>query len=257
MDRGRAGKWGSHARRSGTANMTIALRPAEARGHANHGWLDSHHSFSFANYYDPAHMGFRDLRVINEDVVSGGAGFPTHGHRDMEIVSYVVRGALAHRDTSGGEGVLRRGDVQTMSAGTGVRHSEFNASDIEDVRFLQIWIMPARVGLPPTYSQAHFSDGAKHNTLCLLAAPAGQVTLPAGALPLNQDARVYASLLEAGASLRHTLAPSRGAWVQLVDGAIDVNGRQLKAGDGIALEDVTEIGINASKAAELLLFDLA
>ncbi len=237
--------------------MTISLRPAEARGHANHGWLDSHHSFSFANYYDPAHMGFRNLRVINEDVVSGGAGFPTHGHRDMEIVSYVVRGALAHRDSTGSEGVLRRGDVQAMSAGTGVRHSEFNSSRTEDVCFLQIWIMPARAGLPPAYGQAHFSDGAKHNTLCLLAAPAGAGILPAGALPLNQDARVYASLLDAGASLRHTLAPGRGVWVQLIDGAITINGRELTAGDGIALEDVTEIGINASKAAELLLFDLA
>jgi redox-sensitive bicupin YhaK (pirin superfamily) len=232
--------------------MTLALRPAAERGHANFGWLDSHHSFSFANYYDPRHMGFRQLRVINDDTVSPDGGFPTHGHRDMEIISYVVRGALAHRDTTGGDGVLKRGDVQAMSAGTGVRHSEFNASGEEDVRFLQIWILPARDGLPAAYRQANFPDAAKRNVLRLIVAPGG----PDGALDINQDVRVFASLLDAGASVSHKLAPGRGAWVQVVDGGIEVNGQALSAGDGVAIEDAAQLDIAARGKAEFLLFDL-
>jgi quercetin 2,3-dioxygenase len=232
--------------------MTSALRPAAERGHANFGWLDSHHTFSFANYYDPRHMGFRQLRVINDDTVSPDGGFDTHGHRDMEIISYVVRGALAHRDTTGGDGVLKRGDVQAMSAGTGVRHSEFNASGEEDVRFLQIWILPEHDGLPAAYRQAHFADEAKRNTLRLIVAPDG----PDGALDINQDVRVYASLLDEGASLSHTLAAGRGAWVQVVDGNIEVNGKTLTSGDGLAIEDVERLDIAARGKAEFLLFDL-
>jgi redox-sensitive bicupin YhaK (pirin superfamily) len=232
--------------------MTISLRPSEARGRANFGWLDSRHTFSFGHYHDPAHMGFRDLRVINDDVISGGGGFPTHGHSDMEIVSYVVRGALAHRDTTGGDGVLRRGDVQAMSAGTGVRHSEFNDSTSEDVRLLQIWILPERPGLPAGYSQVNVPDEAKRNTLRLVAAPGGTD----GVLPLHQDVRVYASLLDAGASIEHALAPGRGAWVQVVDGSIIVNGQALNGGDGAAIEDTDRLSIAATAGSEFLLFDL-
>ncbi|HVR68756.1 MAG TPA: pirin family protein [Verrucomicrobiae bacterium] len=232
--------------------MTLALRPAAARGHANFGWLDSHHTFSFANYHDPRHMGFRQLRVINDDTVSPDGGFDTHGHRDMEIISYVVRGALAHRDTTGGDGVLQRGDVQAMSAGTGVRHSEFNGSGEEDVRFLQIWVLPERDGLKPAYRQAQFSDEAKRNQLRLIVAPGG----PEGSLHINQDVRVYASLLDGGASVSHQLAAGRGAWVQVVDGDIEVNGKTLTSGDGLAIEDVERLDIAARGKAEFLLFDL-
>lgn len=233
--------------------MSLMLRPSAARGRETLDWLDSRHSFSFAHYYDPAHMGFRALRVINDDTVAPGAGFPTHGHRDMEIISYVVRGALAHKDTIGGEGVLRRGDVQAMSAGTGVRHSEFNASATEGVRFLQIWVLPRAEGLPAAYRQANVPDSAKRNKLRLLVAPGAAE----GALDINQDVRVFASLLDNGASLSHPLAPGRGAWVQVVEGEIEVNGRRLASGDGAALEEVDRIDIAARAASEFLLFDLA
>lgn len=233
--------------------MTLALRPADARGHANHGWLDSHHTFSFAHYYDAAHMGFRALRVINDDIVRPGTGFGTHGHRDMEIVSYVVRGALAHEDTTGGKETLQRGDVQAMSAGTGVRHSEFNASRQDDVRFLQIWIVPERQDLPPSYRQTNVPDSAKRNTLKLIAAPTGYDD----ALVIHQDVRIYASILEAGTTLTHALAAGRGAWVQMVEGGLEVNGVALTAGDGIAIKDVATLTICAHSEAEFLLFDLA
>jgi redox-sensitive bicupin YhaK (pirin superfamily) len=233
--------------------MSIALRPAEARGHANHGWLDTHHTFSFAHYYDPAHMGYRSLRVINDDVLQPASGFPMHGHRDMEIITYVVRGALAHEDSTGGSGELTRGDVQSMTAGAGVRHSEFNASARDDLRFLQIWILPDQEGGKPTYRQATVSDAAKRNTLRLIVAPGGGE----GVLDIHQDVRVYASLLDAGARLSHPLGSGRGAWIQVIDGAIEVNGQALKSGDGAALEGVPEIDLRDKEAAELLLFDLA
>lgn len=233
--------------------MTITVRPSEARGHANHGWLETHHSFSFAGYYDPGHMGFRSIRVINDDIVRRGTGFATHGHRDMEIVSYVVRGALEHKDSTGGHSVLARGDVQHMSAGTGLRHSEYNASRQNDVRFLQIWIEPEREGLSPSYDQATFPDVAKCNRLFLIAAPGGMD----GALPIRQDARIYASLLGSGNSVRHGLAAGRAAWVQVVDGSIGVNGRTLSSGDGAAIESIDVITITAETPAEFLLFDLA
>jgi len=233
--------------------MTITLRPSHARGHADHGWLDSHHSFSFADYDDPRYMGFRALRVINDDIVQPGTGFGTHGHRDMEIISYVVHGALEHQDTTGGNGVLRRGDVQRMSAGTGVRHSEYNASRQDDVRFLQIWILPERDGLPPSYEQATFPDAAKRNRLFLIAAPGGVE----GALPIHQDVRVHASVLDAGVSLRHSLAPGRGGWVQVVDGSLTVNGQALSTGDGAAIQSVETITITGQTETEFLFFDLA
>lgn len=232
--------------------MTIMYRPSEERGRERLDWLDSRHSFSFGHYYDPKHMGFRSLRVINEDRVAPGGGFPTHGHRDMEIISYVVEGGLAHRDSTGGEGVVKRGDVQAMSAGTGVRHSEFNDSTEAPVRFLQIWIIPQRQGLPAAYRQAHVSDDEKRNKLRLVVAP----DAAAGTLGINQDARIYASLLEAGKNVAHPLAAGRGAWVQVVDGEVDVNGTALKSGDGLAIEGIDTVAIAGVKNSEFLLFDL-
>ena len=230
----------------------IRLRPARERGHANHGWLDSAHTFSFADYYDPAHMGFRALRVINEDTVRPGTGFGKHGHRDMEIVSYVVSGALAHEDSIGGKGELRRGDVQYMSAGTGIRHSEFNASSSEDVHFLQIWIVPPRQGLEPSYRQVNIPDAEKLNRLRLLAGPGGGE----GALVTHRDVAIYAGLLDAGVTVSHRPADGRGVWIQVVNGAIEVNGVTMGGGDGAAIEGVETIAITASSRAELLLFDL-
>ncbi|HWA47904.1 MAG TPA: pirin family protein [Dongiaceae bacterium] len=232
--------------------MTIMHRPSEARGRENLDWLDSRHSFSFGHYYDPKHMGFRSLRVINDDTVAPGGGFPTHGHRDMEIISYVIEGGLAHRDSTGGDGVVRRGDVQAMSAGTGVRHSEFNDSTEEPVHFLQIWIIPERQGLPAAYRQAHVGDDGKRNKLRLIVAPEAND----GALGINQDARIYASLLEGGKTVTHRLEKGRGAWVQVVDGVIDVNGTTLTKGDGVAIEDVDNVAIAGLKNSEFLLFDL-
>ncbi len=233
--------------------MNAILRPADRRGHGNHGWLDSRHTFSFAHYYDPAHMGFRALRVINDDIVKPGAGFATHGHRDMEIVSYVVSGALAHADSAGNEELIRRGDVQVMSAGTGIRHSEYNASRQDDVRFLQIWIVPAAEGLEPAYGQRAIPEADKRNRLALLAGPPAS----GAALTIHQDAYVHASLLEAGRTISHSLGAGRGAWIQVVDGAITVNGTAMTTGDGLAVEDVGSIDIKAETEAEFLLFDLA
>ncbi len=237
--------------------MTIMHRPSAARGRENLDWLDSRHSFSFGHYYDPKHMGFRSLRVINDDTVAPGGGFPTHGHRDMEIISYVVEGGLAHRDSTGGDGVVKRGDVQAMSAGTGVRHSEFNDSTEEPVHFLQIWIIPERQGLPAAYRQTHVSDDEKRNKLHLIVAPEAQDAKDKnGALGINQDARIYASLLDAGKSVTHQLEKGRGAWVQVVNGSIDVNGTTLTSGDGIAIEDIDSVAIVGLKPSEFLLFDL-
>ena len=233
--------------------MSITLRPTNERGHANHGWLDTHQTFSFADYYDPAHMGFRDLRVINDDVIKAAAGFPTHGHQDMEIITYMVRGALAHKDSTGSEGVIRRGDVQTMSAGTGVRHSEFNASRDEDARLLQIWIMPQTDGIKPAYAQTSIPENEKRNALRLVAAPNGE----SGALPIHQDSRIYASLLDKDATVTHELKKGRGAWLQVAEGMLDVNGTVMKSGDGAAIEDVDVISIKAQNDSEFLLFDLA
>ena len=231
----------------------ITLRPAAERGHANHGWLDTWHSFSFADYYDPAHTNFRDLRVINEDWVEPGAGFGTHPHRDMEIVTYVLEGALEHKDSMGTGSVIRPGDVQRMSAGTGVTHSEFNPSESERVHLLQIWILPARRGLIPEYEQKTFPESERRNRLRLVAARDGRE----GSLTIHQDVDLYASILDRGAQLAKPLAPDRYAWLQVVRGAVHLNGRPMKAGDGAAASGEPGIDLRAETEAEVLLFDLA
>jgi len=236
----------------------IIRRPADERGHADHGWLDTYHTFSFAHYHDPAHMGFRDLRVINDDIVAAGQGFGTHGHRDMEIVTYVVEGELEHRDSLGTGSVLRRGDVQRMSAGSGVTHSEFNHSRTDDLRLLQIWVLPEAAGITPGYQEKRFDDDAKRGRLRLLVAPggAGGVGGTDGALDIHQDVRLYASLLDKGAEARHELAPGRHAWVQVVSGRLNVNGVELAHGDGAAVSDETRLQFAALDDVEFLLFDL-
>jgi redox-sensitive bicupin YhaK (pirin superfamily) len=231
----------------------ITLRPSRERGHAEHGWLDSHHTFSFADYHDPEHMGFRALRVINEDRVAPGAGFGTHPHRDMEIVTYVLDGALEHKDSMGSGSVIRPGDVQRMSAGTGVTHSEFNHSKTAKVHFLQIWILPERARLPPSYEEKSFPVAERQNQLRLVAAQDGRD----GAVTVHQDVALYAGVLDAGASVSHRLAPGRHAWVQVVRGAVDLGGQRLQAGDGASLSEEAELTLTARDPAEVLLFDLA
>jgi hypothetical protein len=231
----------------------IRVRKAGERGHARHGWLESFHTFSFAGYHDPGHMGFRALRVINEDRVQPGRGFDTHSHRDMEIVSYGIEGALAHRDSLGNGSLIRPGDVQRMSAGTGVTHSEFNASESELVHFLQIWVLPERDGLEPSYEQKHFPVEARRGTLRLVASRDGRE----GSLRIHQDVALYAGLLEPGTTLSHALAPGRHAWLQVARGAVDVGGIALGAGDGAALSEEPSLLLAAHEPAEVLLFDLA
>jgi redox-sensitive bicupin YhaK (pirin superfamily) len=230
----------------------LIRRPAAERGHANHGWLDSHHTFSFANYHDPRYMGFRSLRVINDDRVDAGAGFPTHPHRDMEIVSYVVEGALEHKDSMGNGSVIRPGDVQRMSAGTGVRHSEYNHSKQEGVRFLQIWIQPDVRGIEPGYEQKNFKDERRSN-LCLVASPDGQHD----SVRLRQDARIYASELKAGETVTHSINKDRHVWLQIIDGSVTANHTALGPGDGAALSEEASLTITADESAHFLLFDLA
>ena len=231
----------------------IRIRPSEARGHANHGWLDTYHSFSFANYYDPKHMGFRDLRVINEDWISAGKGFGAHPHNDMEIITYIVDGELSHRDSTGREATIKKDDVQRMSAGTGVVHSEYNNSTAP-VHLLQIWIMPEADDLPASYEDRTFPRGEKENKLRLIASHDGRE----GSTRINQDASVYASLLDSGKSLDLELGPGRHAWVQLVKGELDVNGTPLKKGDGAAISNETKLTLaSVSGDAEFLVFDLA
>lgn len=231
----------------------IRIRRSADRGRANFGWLDSRHTFSFGGYHDPAHMGFGPLRVINEDQVIGGAGFPAHPHRDMEIISYVLAGALEHRDSTGGGSVIRPGDVQRMSAGSGIVHSEFNASRDEPVHFLQIWIMPDRQGVTPGYEQKTFSVEDRANRLRLVAAADGRE----GALTIHQDADVYASALAAGREVAHHLRPGRLAWIQMARGEAIVAGQTLQQGDGAAIANVADIAIQGGGAgAELILFDM-
>ena len=230
----------------------IVRRPAAERGHANHGWLDSHHSFSFADYYDPAHMGFGPLRVINEDRVQPGMGFGTHGHRDMEIISYVLDGQLSHQDNMGNGSIIAPGDVQRMSAGRGVLHSEFNPSSSDGVHFLQIWIEPAERGIAPSYEQARVDRAAKRGRLALLAAPAGQ----GGAVVIHQDAKLYAGLFDGAESAAHAVAPGRRAYVHVAGGVVHVNGAPLGAGDAVRIEGEPEVRIDAGRDAEVLLFDL-
>jgi hypothetical protein len=231
----------------------ITVRHAEERGSANLGWLDSRHSFSFGHYYDPDHMGFGPLRVINEDRVLPEAGFDTHGHRDMEIISYVLAGALEHKDSIGTGSVIRPGEVQVMSAGTGIRHSEFNHSKNEPVHFLQIWVLPDRQGLPPRYDQKMFPESEKRGRLRLVGSPGGRED----SIVIYQDAEIFASLLDAGGTVRHELKAGRKGWVQVVRGAVAVNGEQVRAGDGVAAENEPALTVTAeADGSEILLFDL-
>ncbi|NUQ77310.1 MAG: pirin family protein [Polyangiaceae bacterium] len=231
----------------------ITIRPAEQRGHADHGWLDSHHTFSFADYYDPDHMGFRSLRVINDDRVQSGKGFGTHPHRDMEIISYVIEGALSHRDSMGTGSVIKPGDVQRMSAGSGVTHSEFNDSQTEPVHFLQIWLLPAERGISPSYEQKAFSREEKLGRLRLVASPDGRD----GSVLIHTDAAVYAGIFEAGQASELPLAKGRHAWVHVVQGNVRVNGRDLKEGDGAAFSDEPAVRVEGVNQGEVLVFDLA
>jgi len=231
----------------------VTLRRAEDRGHADHGWLNTYHTFSFAGYYDPAHMGFRGLRVINEDRVQPGEGFGTHPHRHMEIVSYVLEGGLEHRDSMGNGSVIRPGEVQRMSAGTGVTHSEFNASEKAFVHFLQIWILPAERGIAPGYEQTRFPAEELDGVFRLVASPDGKD----GSVTIHADAKLYAGRFGNGSTGELTLAAGRHGWVHVARGTVKVNGHDLKAGDGAALSDEPAIRVEGLDASEVLVFDLA
>ena len=231
----------------------LTIRPSSERGHADHGWLDSYHSFSFANYHDPRHMGFRSLRVINEDRVAPGRGFPSHPHRDMEIISYVLEGELEHRDDMDNGSVIRPGDVQLMSAGSGVIHSEQNHSGEMPVHFLQIWIHPQQQGITPGYEQSFFPAEEKRGTLRLLASPDGRDA----SVTIHQDACLYATLLETGDEVVHRTSRERHLWTQVVRGSIKANGTLLQQGDGAAVSAESQITLIGQNSAEVLLFDLA
>lgn len=231
----------------------ILIRKAHERGHADHGWLNTWHTFSFADYYDPEQMGYSSLRVINDDRVAPGAGFPTHPHRDMEIVTYVLSGALEHKDSMGNGTVIRPGEVQRMSAGTGIRHSEFNASPSEEVHLLQIWIEPDRSGLTPSYEQKFFDAAEKLGKLRLVASPDGSD----GSVTLHQDAKLYAGLIDSDHPIEHALPPGRRAYLQVASGAVSLNGKALEAGDGARIEEEAKIHLESYNTAEILLFDLA
>lgn len=230
----------------------INIRKSQERGHFDFGWLDTFHTFSFDRYYDPRHMGFLSLRVINEDRVSPGRGFPTHSHRDMEIITYIIEGALEHRDSMGNGSVIRPGDVQRMTAGTGVAHSEANRSPTDPVHLLQIWILPEQQGLTPGYEQKFFLEDQKQNKLCLAASHDGRN----GSVRVNQDVNLYAGLIDSGSSLTHQLAPNRGVWIQVARGSIDINDHDLSQGDGAAVTDETVLRMTGRESAEILLFDL-
>jgi redox-sensitive bicupin YhaK (pirin superfamily) len=231
----------------------IQVRKASERGHFDHGWLDTYHTFSFSRYYDPRHMGFRALRVINDDRIAPGRGFGTHGHEDMEIVTYVLDGALAHRDSLGTGSTIRPGELQRMTAGTGITHSEFNPSDAEPVHLYQIWLLPEREGLEPSYEQKAFPEEERRNRLRLVASPDGRD----GSLSIRQDARLYLATLEEGREVSHALAPGRHAWLQVLRGGIRLDGRTLSAGDGAAVTAESDLAIRADGSSEVLLFDLA
>ena len=237
----------------------IKVRSAAQRGHANHGWLDSFHTFSFANYHDPAHMGFRSLRVINEDRVEAGRGFGAHPHRDMEIVIYVLEGGIRHNDSMGTGSVIEPGDVQRMSAGTGVTHSEYNASSSEPVHFLQIWLEPSQRGIAPSYEQKSFSAAEKRGRLRVVASPDARD----GSIAIHNDTVLYAGLFAAGEVAQLELAPNRHAWVHVARGSVQVNGKQLHAGDALALSDEPVVrvegtaGVDVTDSGEVLVFDLA
>lgn len=231
----------------------LTLRKAEERGHANHGWLDSYHTFSFASYYDPAHMGFRSLRVINQDRVQGGMGFGTHPHRDMEIISYVLEGALEHKDSMGNGSVIQAGEVQRLTAGTGITHSEFNHSKTDRAHFLQIWILPSQENLEPGYEQKHYSQAEKRDRLLLIASSDGRD----GSVTVNQDISLYATVLSNGSQVTHAVEPGRHAWVQVARGEALLNGETVKEGDGIAVSQAGDLNLIGKDNAEILVFDLA
>jgi len=231
----------------------ITIRKSDDRGHADHGWLDTRFTFSFADYFDPQHVQFRTLRVMNDDRIAGGGGFPTHPHRDMEIVSYVLDGALAHKDSMGNGSVIRPGDVQYMSAGTGVAHSEFNASNREPVHMYQIWMFPDKKNYAPTYDQKHFSAEDKRGKLRLVASPDGRD----GSVKIRQDNDLYASVLAPGEGVKHDLKPGRHAYVQVARGSIRLNGKKLETGDGAAISQEQWVELTGVDDAEVLLFDLA
>jgi redox-sensitive bicupin YhaK (pirin superfamily) len=230
----------------------ISLRKSKERGHFDHGWLNTYHTFSFDQYYDPRYMGFRNLRVINEDFVAGGRGFPTHGHRDMEIITYILEGALKHEDSMGNGSVIRPGDVQRMTAGTGVRHSEKNASDTERVHLLQIWILPNTVGLEPGYEQKAFTEDERRGQLRLIASEDGRD----GSVRLNQDVSLFASILPAGQEVQHAMDERRYAWIQVARGSINVNAENAQQGDGVVIVGESNLKVKAQDDAEILLFDL-
>lgn len=231
----------------------ITLRQSNERGHANHGWLDSYHTFSFANYYDPQHMGFRALRVINEDWVQPGKGFGTHGHKDMEILTYVLEGALEHKDSIGNGAIITPGEVQRMSAGTGIMHSEFNSSPTQLVHLLQIWILPNQQSLQPSYEQRTFPLEDRQGKLQLIAAKDGD----GGAVTIHQDVNLYSAVLQKGDRVSHQLQPNRYGWLQVAGGEASLNGYALKAGDGVAITEAELLNISTDTDAEILLFDLA
>jgi redox-sensitive bicupin YhaK (pirin superfamily) len=231
----------------------IRIRKAGDRGHANHGWLDTYHTFSFSSYQDPNHTRFRSLRVMNEDFVAPGQGFGTHPHRDMEIVTYVLAGALEHKDSMGNGEVLHPGEFQRMTAGTGITHSEFNPSATEPVHLYQIWLFPERKGLEPSYEQKQFPAEQRHNRLRLVASRDAHD----GSLLIHQDARIYLASLDAGHALSHTLEPERHAWLQVLRGRVTLNGVALETSDGAAVSDETVLAIEAAEDAEIMLFDLA
>ena len=231
----------------------ILVRKSNDRGHADHGWLDSRFTFSFSDYYDPQRVQFRTLRVMNDDRIAGGGGFPTHPHRDMEIVTYVLEGALAHKDSMGNGSVIKPGDVQYMSAGTGVAHSEFNASGSETAHLYQIWMFPDRQGYKPAYDQKHFTDADKRGKLRLVVSPDGRD----GSVQIRQDNELYATVLAPGESVEHTLKPDRHAYVQVARGSVTLNGEPLEAGDGAAISAEKSLRLAGVNDAEVLLFDLA
>jgi redox-sensitive bicupin YhaK (pirin superfamily) len=230
----------------------IRVRKAE-RGHFDHGWLDTQHTFSFGDYYDPAHLGFRSLRVINDDQVQPGQGFGMHGHRDMEIVTYVLDGALEHRDSLGNGSIIKAGELQRMTAGTGVRHSEFNPSDTEWVHLYQIWLLPQRKGLEPSYEQMAVGEEDRRGRFRLVASPDGVD----GSLTIHQDARLYLASLSPGEAVAHEIEPGRAAWVQVLRGSMNVLGHDLAAGDGVAVTEESAVSVQATVPSEVLLFDLA
>ena len=232
----------------------ITIRPQDQRGVANFGWLDSRHSFSFGHYYDPKHMGFASLRVINEDKVIPAKGFGTHGHQDMEIISYVLGGELEHRDSMGNGSIIRPGDVQRMSAGTGVRHSEFNASNANPVHFLQIWIMPDTQGLEPSYEEKHFSPEGRKGKLALVGSPDGRNN----SITIHQDVNLYLGSFDEGDRLTYKIDDSRAVWLQVARGEVKLNEQLLQAGDGAAISDEAKIAIAGNSSnSEILLFDMA